>query len=166
MVSVLSKVSATVALVQDFSMVSLYPSPQIASFTFLTPILQPFSPADAIHTGLGVLLTVWAPFRLCPYPFNIHVSQAFKGVSSDFNSVIELFDSIESFLNRLDIYTKVPPTPVMTEIIVKIMVELLSTLALATKQIRQGRPSKFVFADILPSSTQCREICKEAFRRE
>ncbi|KAF8463029.1 ankyrin repeat-containing domain protein, partial [Russula ochroleuca] len=32
----------------------------------------------------------------------------------------------------------------MTEIVGKIMVELLSTLALVTKQIRQGRPKKFV----------------------
>jgi hypothetical protein len=69
------------------------------------------------------------------------VSQAFEGVTSDLKSAIELLESIESFLNRLDIYTKVPLTPAMTEIIVKIMVELLSTLALATKQIRQGRPS-------------------------
>ena len=94
------------------------------------------------------------------------MSQAFEGVTSDLKSATELLESIESFLNRLDIYTKVPPTPAMTEIIVKILVELLSTLALATKQIRQGRPSKFDFADILPSSTQCREICKENFRRE
>jgi hypothetical protein len=48
-------------------------------------------------------------------------------------------------MKRLNIYTKVPPTPAMTEIVVKILVELLSTLALATKQIRQGRPSEFVF---------------------
>ena len=55
-----------------------------------------------------------------------------------------MLESIEHFLKRLDIYTKIPPTPAMTEIVVKIMVELLSTLALATKQIKQGRPSKSV----------------------
>ena len=60
-----------------------------------------------------------------------------------------MFESIEHFLNRLDIYTKVPPTSAMTEIVVKIMVELLSTLALATKQIRQGKPSEFVCGDDL-----------------
>ena len=38
----------------------------------------------------------------------------------------------------------------------KIMVELLSTLALATKQIRQGRPSESVFLDaLLDSMSQC-----------
>jgi hypothetical protein len=37
----------------------------------------------------------------------------------------------------------IPPTPVMTDIIVKIMIEILSVLALATKQIKDGRFSKF-----------------------
>ena len=74
------------------------------------------------------------------------MSQAFKGVSSDYDVLVDLIESMELFLNRLDIYTKIPPTPAMTEIVVKIMVELLSTLALATKQVRQGRPSESVFA--------------------
>ena len=74
------------------------------------------------------------------------MSQAFKGVSSDYDALVDLIESMELFLNRLDIYTKIPPTPAMTEIVVKIMVELLSTLALATKQVRQGRPSESVFA--------------------
>jgi hypothetical protein len=78
------------------------------------------------------------------------VSQAFKGVSADLDALVDLLKSIELFLNRLDIYTKVPPTPAMTEIVVKIMVELVSSLALATKQIRLGRPSESVFADVLP----------------
>jgi hypothetical protein len=37
----------------------------------------------------------------------------------------------------------------MTEIVVKILVELLSTLALATKQIKQGKPSGSVFGEVL-----------------
>ena len=68
-----------------------------------------------------------------------------------------LLESIEHFLKRLDIYTKVPPAPAMTEIVVKIMVELLSTLALATKQIRQGRPSESVFPDALHDLMQYKE---------
>jgi hypothetical protein len=47
-----------------------------------------------------------------------------------------------NFLKRLEVYTTIPPTPIMTDIIVKIMTELLSVLALATKQIKQGRFSK------------------------
>jgi len=47
------------------------------------------------------------------------------------------------FLKRLEIYTTIPPTQIMTEVIVKIMVELLSVLALASKQVKQGRISKY-----------------------
>ena len=83
------------------------------------------------------------------YPCDIQLYQTAKGVSASYDALVELLESVEHFLNRLDIYTKVPPTPAMTEIVVKIMVELLSTLALATKQIQQGRPSEFILADVL-----------------
>jgi hypothetical protein len=46
------------------------------------------------------------------------------------------------FLKYLEIYTTIPPTPEMVDIIVKIMIELLSMLALATKQMKQGRFSE------------------------
>ena len=37
----------------------------------------------------------------------------------------------------------IPPTPMMTDIIVQIMAEVLSVLALATKQVKQGRFSEY-----------------------
>jgi hypothetical protein len=76
------------------------------------------------------------------YLDNVQVTQAAKDVGASYDALIDLFESIENFLSRLNIYAKIPQTPVMTEIIVKITVELLSTLAVATKQIKQGRPSK------------------------
>ena len=45
----------------------------------------------------------------------------------------------------------------MTEIIVKIMVELLSVLALATKQITQGRLSKYDVPCTLPTAQSATE---------
>ena len=72
-----------------------------------------------------------------------------KGVIDGYDTLVDLLESIEHFLNRLDIYTKIPPTAAMTEIVVKILVELLSTLALATKQIKQGKPSESVFGEVL-----------------
>ena len=42
----------------------------------------------------------------------------------------------------------------MTDIIVKIMAESLSVLALATKQIKQGRFSKYIITHTLPPA-QC-----------
>jgi hypothetical protein len=47
-----------------------------------------------------------------------------------------------SFVKRLDIYTTIDLTPMMENMIVKIMIQLLSVFALATKQITQGRISK------------------------
>ena len=91
----------------------------------------------------------YVPLFLHPYACDIRVSQAFKGISADFDALVDFLESIELFLKRLDIYTKVTPTPAMDEIVVKIMVELISTLALVTKQIKQGRPSEFVFSDCI-----------------
>jgi hypothetical protein len=51
------------------------------------------------------------------------------------------------FLNRLDIYTEIPPTEAMNEMIVKILVELLSTLASATKETKQGKLSESIVGE-------------------
>jgi hypothetical protein len=64
-------------------------------------------------------------------------------VKASYDALVEIFECIESFVRRLIIYTKIDqPTPVMTEVITKIMAELISILALATKQINQGKFSK------------------------
>ena len=68
--------------------------------------------------------------------------QAAREVSSSYDALSDLFEHLGSFVKRLDIYTKIDLTPIMTDIIVKIMVELLSVLALATNQITQKRFSK------------------------
>jgi hypothetical protein len=59
-------------------------------------------------------------------------------------AVAELFEHIEMFLRRLETYTKVPPTPEMQEVIVKVMAEVLSVLAVATKVIEQGKTSELI----------------------
>ena len=75
--------------------------------------------------------------------------QTVKGVTDSYDTLIDLLESIEHFLNRLEIYTKIPPTHAMTEMVVKILVELLSTLALVTKQMKQGRSSESIFGRVL-----------------
>ena len=68
--------------------------------------------------------------------------QAASGVSSSYDALLDLFECLGNFLKRLEIYTRITVTPIMTDIIIKITVELLSVLALATKQVEQGRFSK------------------------
>jgi hypothetical protein len=68
-----------------------------------------------------------------------------------------------NFLKRLEIYTTIPPTPMMINIIVKIMVELLSVLALATKQIKQGRLSRCIVTRTSLVGSMCfREVHEKA----
>ena len=58
--------------------------------------------------------------------------------------LIDIFVRIEGFFKRLDSYTEVQPTVAMTDVIVKMMVEILSILAIATKEIKEGRSSKLI----------------------
>jgi hypothetical protein len=87
---------------------------------------------------------------LCAYPSHIQFHQAAKGVNASHDELVALFESIEQLLKPLDIYTQIPPTPAMEEMVVKIMAELLSILALTTKELKQGRSSESLLVDILP----------------
>ena len=91
--------------------------------------------------------------------------QTTKGVVDNCDALVDLLKAIENFLKRLDIYTEIPPTPVMDELVVKTMVELLSTLALATKDLKQGRSSESVLAGILYHLVQRRGIGTRDFWR-
>ncbi|KAF8259658.1 hypothetical protein EI94DRAFT_1706945 [Lactarius quietus] len=87
--------------------------------------LIPFQPAKLVFVGIDVLFA------------------AAGGVSASYDALLELFECIGSFLKRLEIYSKISLSPLMTEIIVKIMLELLSILSQAKKQIKQGRLKQF-----------------------
>ena len=64
---------------------------------------------------------------------------------ASYGALVDLFASFENFLSRLSIYAEIPPgpAPALTNVLVKIIVELISTLALATKQVKQRRFSEF-----------------------
>ena len=79
------------------------------------------------------------------------LSQAAKDIVTSKDVLIELFEHIENFFKRLETYTSVPPTEAMTNIIVKIMTEVLNIFAIATKEMKQGRAS----ALLLTILTRC-----------
>ncbi|KAI0290286.1 hypothetical protein BC826DRAFT_970488 [Russula brevipes] len=85
-----------------------------------------FSPARVIFTGVGILLA------------------AAKDVRASQDTLVDIFERIEGYFRRLEIYTAVLPTAEMMDIIVKIMVEVLCILGIATKEIKQGRIKKYV----------------------
>ncbi|KAH8983512.1 hypothetical protein EDB92DRAFT_1567142 [Lactarius akahatsu] len=87
--------------------------------------LIPFQPAKLVFVGIDVLFA------------------AADGVSASYDALLELFECIGNFLKRLHVYTEIPLDPLMTDIVAKIMVELISILALAKKQVNRGRLKQF-----------------------
>ncbi|KAN0109637.1 hypothetical protein V8E52_009074 [Russula decolorans] len=85
-----------------------------------------FPAAKAIFVGVGVLLS------------------AVRDVRASHSTIIDIFERIESFFLRLETYIEVQPTTEMRDIIVKIIVEVLSILAIATKEINQHRMIKYL----------------------
>ncbi|KAI9454246.1 hypothetical protein BJY52DRAFT_1225217 [Lactarius psammicola] len=85
-----------------------------------------FSPARVIFAGIGVLL------------------QVVKDVRDGQDALVDLFGRIEYFFRRLETYIEVRQTTAMTEITVKIMVEVLLILGIVTKEIQQGRIKKYL----------------------
>ena len=124
---------------------------------FLTPIPQLSLPVKAIFAAFAILLGVG--LSLCSHPHisvtsMIHFHQTISYVIQSYDMLVELFGSITIFMRRVDIYTKIPPTPAMTEIVIKIMAELLSIIALATKQLMQGRLGRSFFDDVLSADCE------------
>ncbi|KAH9980865.1 hypothetical protein BGW80DRAFT_1198993 [Lactifluus volemus] len=84
-----------------------------------------FSPAKVIFSGIGVLL------------------QAAKDSSGSHDILSEIFERIQAFLMRVKIYSGIDLTKEMTEMLGKLMAEVLCILTLSTKEIKQGILKKF-----------------------
>jgi len=88
--------------------------------------LTSFPPAKAIQVALGILL------------------DAANGVITSYDVLADLLESIERFVDRLQQYTQLPPTPAMDEVLIKLNVELISTLAHVTGKLNNRRSLKLV----------------------
>ena len=105
---------------------------------------QLFPPASVIFTGVGVLLSVCILYNFVWNHRNTSISQTAKDVRASQDTLVDIFERIEMFFRRLEIYTEAQPTTEMIDIIIQIMVEVLSILGIATKEIKQGRISKYL----------------------
>ena len=75
--------------------------------------------------------------------YDTTLQQAAIGIGVSYDALAGLFECV---LRHFQIYSeKVSSLPAMSDIMVKIMIEVLSVLALATKQINQGRFSKLSY---------------------
>jgi hypothetical protein len=59
---------------------------------------------------------------------------------------------MENFFRRLEAYIEVPQTPNMADIIVKVMIEVLFILSIATKELDQNSASELTPDDGLHPS--------------
>ena len=64
-----------------------------------------------------------------------------------------MFERIEEFFRRLDIYTELAPNEEMVDTITAIMVEVLKFIGIATKEIKQGVTSKRFLLNLITSDT-------------
>ena len=64
-----------------------------------------------------------------------------KYVAASYEALVNTFERIQYFLFRLNRYTVVALTPEMTLLLGKIMAQVLSVLALLTKEMKEGRIS-------------------------
>ncbi|KAF8497781.1 hypothetical protein F5888DRAFT_1803244 [Russula emetica] len=85
-----------------------------------------FPPAKAIFTAVGVLLL------------------AAKKVRASQGALFELFERLEAFFQRLEIYTEAALDQRMVDTVTKIMAEVLNIIGIATKEIKQGRTKKYL----------------------
>ena len=85
--------------------------------------------------------------RLClPSTTNFYTraSQATKDDSASRDKLIDAFNRIERFFQRLETYISIKPSMAMTNMIVEIMVEVLNILALATKEVNRKQLSELM----------------------
>ena len=68
-----------------------------------------------------------------------------KDVIASYEALINLFERTQYFLQRLNHYTATSLTPEMMELLAKILAQVLSVLALSTKEMKERRISALIF---------------------
>ncbi|KAH9015126.1 ankyrin repeat-containing domain protein [Lactarius deliciosus] len=107
---------------------------------WLTPTVNVLNTLSVtLGEGVG---TVFPPSKIVFSAISILLVAA-RDTAMSRDVLIELFDRIEDFFVRLQTYTEVPPTAEVTKVMGKVMAEVLSMLAIATKEMKQGRTKTF-----------------------
>ena len=65
-----------------------------------------------------------------------------KEVRSSQDTLVDVFEHVEMFFRRLEVYAEVPATTEMMDMITQIMAEVLCILGIATKEIKESRMSE------------------------
>lgn len=100
------------------------------------------SPAKVIFVGIGVLLSVGSSLSHVRRQLSNLVSQAVQAVGASEDALVDIFESMERFFQRLEAYIEVLSTTSMKDMNEQIMLVVLSILATLTEEIRTGRTSE------------------------
>jgi hypothetical protein len=93
-------------------------------------------------------------------------SQAAKNVRASDDALFEVFERLEAFFRRLEIYTEAALDQRMVDIIAKIMAEVLNILGITTNEIKQSRISEcLLYGCVTADRTIFREISREAVQK-
>ena len=74
---------------------------------------------------------------------NTWIHQAAKDVRASHDTLVDIFERIEMFFRRVGVYTELQPSTEMMNMIIEILVEVISILGIATKEVKQNRISKY-----------------------
>lgn len=67
------------------------------------------------------------------------MNQAANGIITSCDVLADLLESIENFVNRISVHTQLPHTLTMDEVLAKLIVELIFTLAQVTRRLNKRR---------------------------
>ena len=76
--------------------------------------------------------------------------QAAKNVRASQDALLDIFERLEAFFQRLELYIEAALDQKMVDTVTKILVEVLNIIGIATKEIKQGRTStSFLYKEVL-----------------
>ncbi|KAI0294634.1 hypothetical protein B0F90DRAFT_1755988 [Multifurca ochricompacta] len=141
----MSAIQNSIASSHSLTFMSIFTTGSKELITWLNPIIHilftlsatlaegvglAFSPGKVIFTGIQVLLSVA------------------KDVVASHDALVILFERVKYFIERVKVYAGTPLTDDLTNILGKIMGQVLSILALSTKEMTQRRIKAFGRTDV------------------
>ena len=157
-VSILTPISALASVADDVGLVQQKVLNACLTFlTIFTDITATYD-SDTFYSRYPTRRMYFLMF-ICIPPSDVRVNQAANGVITSYDALAEMLESIEHFINRLRIYAVMSHSiPEVDDIVVKLMVELISTLALVTQKIKKRStresflPNMLLYTDAMQSN--------------
>ena len=78
----------------------------------------------------------------------LQVNQASNGVITSYDVLADMLESMEHLFDRLRIYAE-KSMPAVAAIVIKLMVELITTLALVSRKLEKRRSRESFFVNML-----------------